>query len=508
MNAVPLPPGTPPRVEARGISKRYPGLLALDHVTFSVMPGEVHVLFGENGAGKSTLVSIIAGVNEPSDGEVVVNGESAEIHSVHDARTYGINAVFQEFSLVPSLSVLDNLFLGDEIRRGPFLDHARMRREATALFGRIGFPLDLDTPVSSLGRAEQQMLEIAKALRREPTTLILDEPTASLTEKETDRLFSFIAELKTRGIGIIYISHRIQEFQRIADRITVLRDGRVRGVVPADTPESELVELMAGRAIGKIYPSIAHRPGPPILSARDLTGAGVEGVSFDVRPGEVLGLAGLVGCGKSEVWRIILGLSRRSSGSVTLAGRDMSAANTGDMIRAGVFYLPPDRKSEGLMLALSSLDNMALGMLAGDQVSRSRGRISNRAIRTEGLRLAAQVDLAPGHLPRPVSQLSGGNQQKILFSRGFARTWEVFVFDEPTVGVDVGTRAALYLLIKQLTESGKAVVVISSDLPEVMNLSHRLLVFARGRISTVLERDEIEESAILGHFFKQGELAR
>lgn len=508
MNAMSFPPGTPPRVEARGVSKRYPGLLALDHVDFSVMPGEVHVLFGENGAGKSTLVSIIAGVNQPSAGEVVVNGESADIHSVHDARKYGINAVFQEFSLVPSLSVLDNLFLGDEIRRGPFLDHARMRREAAALLEQIGFPLDLDATVSRLSRAEQQMLEIAKALRREPTTLILDEPTASLTEKETDRLFAFIAELKTRGIGIIYISHRIQEFQRIADRITVLRDGRVCGVVPADTSESDLVELMAGRTIGKIYPSIAHRPGPPLLSVRNLAGAGVDGVSFDVRPGEVLGMAGLVGCGKSEVWRIILGLSRRGTGTVALGGHDMSAAGTRGMIQAGVFYLPPDRKSEGLMLALSSLDNMALGMLAGDRVGRAGGRISNRAIRTEGARLAERVDLAPGHLPRPASQLSGGNQQKILFSRGFTRTWEIFVFDEPTVGVDVGTRAALYLLIKQLAESGKAVVVISSDLPEVMNLSHRLLVFTRGRISATLERDEIEETAVLGHFFQQGDHAR
>jgi ribose transport system ATP-binding protein len=504
MNAMKLAPGTPPLVETRGITKRYPGLVALDHVDFSVMPGEVHVLFGENGAGKSTLVSIIAGVNMPTEGEVVVNGEAAEINSVHDARRYGINAVFQEFSLVPTLPVVDNLFLGDEMERGPFLDHRSMERRARTLLDELGFSLDLRRPVARLSRAEQQMVEIAKALRREPSVLILDEPTASLTERETDQLFAFVLRLKARGIGIIYISHRIQEFRRIADRITVLRDGRKCGVVPADTPESVLMEMMAGRAIGEIYPTIERNPAAPVLSVRDLTGPGVKGVSFDVRPGEVLGFAGLVGCGKSEVWRSILGLQHRAGGSVTLAGRDVSRASTKRLIKAGLFYLPPDRKAEGLMLAVPSLDNMALGMLGGKAIKGLAGLISNAAVRSEGRRLADKVELDRRHLPRLVSQLSGGNQQKILFSRSFCLDYDVYVFDEPTVGVDVGTRAELYLLIKQLAESGKAVVVISSDLPEVMHLSHRLLVFTQGRISAVLEGAMIEESTILGHFFAQG----
>ncbi|MCV3205295.1 sugar ABC transporter ATP-binding protein [Mesorhizobium sp. YC-39] len=498
-----MPPPMPPLVEMTGITKTFLSVKALSNVDFRLLPGEVHVLFGENGAGKSTLISILSGVYKQTSGSLRIDGQEVELQSVHDAAKFGIGTVFQEFSLVPTLRVYENVYLGREPRRGLFLDRRAMIAGAQNLFNELDFEIDVRRPVSALSRAEQQMVEIAKAFLAKARVLILDEPTASLTEKETRKLFGFIARARAEGVGIIYISHRIQEFAEIADQISVLRDGRMIGTVSAkETSEHALVELMTGRAIDQIYPEIARSPdGETVLSLTNIVSAGVHGVSVDVRAGEVLGVAGLVGSGKSRLWRSVLGLQPIRAGRVMLKGRDVTGKVTRELLRGGVFYLPPDRKTEGLQLAATARDNIALSLLGRDDVSNRIGFISPRRSRELADGIAARVDISPSYLNRSVSKLSGGNQQKVLFGKGFAKEHDIYIFDEPTVGVDMGTRSALYRLIKEIAEAGKAVVVVSSDLTEVMHLAHRLVVFSKGRVAAELAGAAISEENVLKHFF-------
>jgi len=469
----------------------------------------VHVLFGENGAGKSTLISMLAGVYRPTSGEIRIEGNPVSFDSVGDARRAGVGAVFQEFSLVPTLSVAENIFLGNEPLAGPLVDRRRMRREAQGLFDDLGFTIDVRAPVASLSRAQQQMVEIAKAFHANARILILDEPTASLTERETQVLFRFIAEARTRGVGIVYISHRIHEFSAIADRITVLRDGRLVGTLhTGDVAEGTLIELMTGRTIDQIYPDIARAERPEtVMKVRDLHAWGVHGVDLDIRKGEILGIAGLVGSGKSRAFRAIFGLNEILRGQVTFQGEDLTGARPETLIRKGVFYLPSDRKTEGLVLGATARENIALSMLERKEARGAFGFRSPSKLRGMTDEVGRRVDLNQAFLDRFVSKLSGGNQQKVLFGKGMSSEREVYILDEPTVGVDMGARAAIYRLIRQIAEAGKAVVVISSDLLEVMNLSHRLLVFANGRITAELSGQEIEEQAILSHFFQHERLS-
>lgn len=489
-------------IETSALTKRYPGVVALDSVDFDLRAGEVHVLFGENGAGKSTLIAMLAGASQPSSGSIRVNGEEVQFNSVADARKRGISAVFQEFSLVPTMTVAENIFLGDEPKRGGFIDKGAMVRRSRELFQQLGFAIDPRALVSRLSRAEQQMAEIAKAFHSQVSILILDEPTASLTDREVDQLFQIVEEMKARGVGVIYISHRMQELKRIADRVTVLRDGRkIKTVAMADTTEGKLVEMMVGRAINEIYPVIEARPKAPIMEVEGLKTSGVHDASFSVRPGEVLGVAGLVGSGKSRCFRAIFGLQPISAGEVRLNGKDVAGESSRRMMGLGVYYLPPDRKNEGLQLTFSARANLIQGIMVG---ARSKaGFLPFKKLQAEAEEVAEAVELPVAYRGRLVAQLSGGNQQKTLFGRGLGHDYDLYIFDEPTVGVDMGARAAIYDLIRHLTERGKAVVVISSDLPEVMNLSHRLLVFSHGRISAELSRSEISEAAVLTYFFEE-----
>ncbi len=503
-------PETPPEaawIETEALTKRYPGVLALDAVDFSLRRGEIHVLFGENGAGKSTLISILAGAQRPTSGVVRFAGSPVAFDSVRAARKLGVNAVFQEFSLVPTLTVAQNMFLGDEpLRGGLFLDRARMRSGARELLQRLDFHVDPDAVVAILSRAEQQMVEIAKAFRGELSVLILDEPTASLTEKETEQLFSLLRKLKAAGVGIVYISHRIQEIRRIGDRITVLRDGKRIGTVDArTTDEDQLIEMMTGRPIAEIYPRIARGPGEPLLEITGLRtrGGEVRDASMKVHRGEVVGIAGLVGCGKSELLRAAFGVAPIAAGRVRFKGRDVTGARPKAMLEAGMFYLPPDRREEGLVMPLSSHSNMTLPALRQYPQRRLFGWQSKVARLQLSERTASRVELAGAHLARPVAQLSGGNQQKVLFAKGLVRHVDLFVYDEPTVGVDMGTRSALYALIKDLCEAGSGVVVVSSDLPEILHLCHRAYVMRRGRLVAELQGEGISESAVLQHFFAE-----
>ena len=496
--------GGPPLLELFRISRQFPGVRALDEVDFDLRRGEVHVLLGENGAGKSTLISIVAGALLPHGGQIRICGRIVGLTSVHHARSLGISAVFQEFSLVPELSVEENLFLGAEETSFGVLAKAEMRRRATVILDRLGFPLHPSRRVAVLSRAEQQMVEIAKAFRSDVSVLILDEPTASLTDRETEQLFALIEQVKARGVGIIYITHRINEIRRIGDRITVLRDGRHVTTVHAKTSEEELVRLMSGRVIEQIFPDIRFRPGESILEVEDLkTPDGtVAGVSFQVRSGEIVGLAGLVGSGKSEVARACFGLIPKCGGQVVFAGKHATGQSPRTMIERGFFYVPADRRDEGLMMMRSVRENVALPALRTPTYS--RGFLLRRTVESALTHaLAQRLNLQPLRTELAVDHLSGGNQQKVLLAKSLTRDVALFAFDEPTVGVDVGTRVAIYEFLRELCEAGAAVLLISSDLPEILHLANRVYVMCRGVVTAELSGDGISQENVLRHCFER-----
>jgi ribose transport system ATP-binding protein len=499
-------PAEPSRVELLRLSsiiKRFPGVQALSDVDFDLQSGEVHVLFGENGAGKSTLINIIAGTFTPDDGTMMLRGQPIRLHSPHHARQLGINAVFQEFSLVPTLSVQDNLYLGREPKHAGILDKAAIARGTKETLDLLGFHLDPKAQVGSLSRAEQQMVEIAKAIQGEPSILILDEPTASLTENEADRLFALIERLKGQGLGVIYITHRIQEIRRVADRVTVLRDGHAVATVAAgDVSEFRLVELMTGRTIDALYPTINQQPGPVMLQAVALTlvNGRVRDVSIDVRAGEVVGLAGLVGSGKSEIGRAVFGLEPIASGSIVIEGDVVRHPSPRGMLDRGVIYIPPDRREEGLVAMRPVRENMSLAALSLPMFSRLgilRRRLEGRTVRV----IAQRLNLRPLNVERQVAYFSGGNQQKVVLGRGLARNVKVFIFDEPTTGVDVGAKVEIYGFMKDLCERGAAVLLISSDLPELLHLSNRSYVMHRGEVRAEFIGTALTEEAVLANFF-------
>ena len=485
--------------------KEYPGVLALDRVDFQLRPGEVHILFGENGAGKSTLISLLAGAQEPTSGEILMRGAPVKLRSVHRARALGISAVFQEFSLVPQLTVEENLFLGAEPRKFGFLDRQTMRREARAILARLDFALDPAETVQRLTRAQRQMVEIAKAFRIQPSVLILDEPTASLTERETEQLFALIRAATAQGVGVIYITHRMAEIRRIGSRVTVLRDGRVIATADAETTsEVRLVELMTGRVINEIYPVIRHTPGEVVLKVEGLTSLtqSVRDVSIEVRAGEIVGIAGLVGSGKSEVARACFGLEAVAHGRVWIRGEEITGQPPRAAMQKGLFYLPPDRREEGLMMMRSCRENMVLPALRDAPIRRGLFLDVSQE-QSLSQRLARRINMQPPLPERDVGHFSGGNQQKVLMAKSLARPVQVFLFDEPTTGVDVTTRAAIYRFIGEMCEAGAGVLLVSSDLPEVLHLSHRLYVMYRGRIQATFSGADITEQNVLTYFFER-----
>lgn len=489
------------------ISKQFPGVRALTDVDFDLRAGEVHVLFGENGAGKSTLINIIAGSFPPDTGSVELKGQSIRLNSPHHARQLGINAVFQEFSLVPTLSVRDNLFLGREFKRGGILDKRAIARGAVATLNLLQFNLDPRATVGNLTRAEQQMVEIAKAIQGQPSILILDEPTASLTENEANHLFQVVARLKAQGIGIIYITHRMQEIRRIADRVTVLRDGQhVATVEAGSVSENRLVELMTGRTIEALYPTVNANPGAAVVETKGLSlpNGRVHDVSIAVRAGEIVGLAGLVGSGKSEIGRAIYGLEPLSGGSITINGQTAPSPSPRSALARGVIYIPPDRREEGLVATRSVRENMALAALSLPAFSRA-GIVRRLQERTLVRQVAQRLNLRPMNIERQVSTFSGGNQQKVVLGRGLTRDVRLFIFDEPTTGVDVGAKVEIYGFMKELCERGAAILLISSDLPELLHLSHRAYVMHRGEVRAELAGPELTEERVLANFFDRVE---
>jgi ABC-type sugar transport system ATPase subunit len=473
---------TAPLLEMLGVEKSYPGVRALRGVSFELAAGEVVAVVGENGAGKSTLIKILAGAVSPDAGRVRIAGRDVPPSSPAEARRAGVAVIYQEFSLVPSLSAAENLFLGRESGRWGWLNKRDERRRAAELFRRLGVEIDPDAPVRQLSVAQQQTVEIAKALAAEARILVLDEPTATLTPPEAERLFAILHELRRQGAGVIYISHRLDEVFALADRVLVLRDGSQIATRPIqDVTRDELIEQMVGRRLEQEFPKRGAELGPPRLVVTNLRrGDAVRGVSFAVRRGEVLALTGLVGSGRTETARLIFGADRRDEGTIALDGRELTITRPRDAIRAGIALLTEDRKGQGLILAHAVRDNFALPNLG----RWSRLGVLDRGRERSAFRAAAERFRIKTADPRlPVGTLSGGNQQKVVLAKWLERDCEVVIFDEPTRGIDVGAKYEIYTLINALAAQGKAVLMISSELPEVLGMSDRILVMHGGRIT-------------------------
>lgn len=481
------------------ISKAFPGVQALQDVDFTLAEGEVHALVGENGAGKSTLIKILAGVHRPDTGTITLDGHPIHARSPRDMMDAGLRVIYQELNLVPGLSVAENLFLGREpIRFGTrgIVDWPAMYRQTEQILARFGLDIDPRARISRLGVAYQQIVEIAKAVSCDAQIIVMDEPTATLTQRETQKLLEIIRELKQQRVSIIYISHRLDEIRQIADRVTVLRDGR--HIITAPTgqlPSDQIIRHMVGRSVDEFYPKEELPRGDVLLEVDGLSRRGLcQNVSFQVHSGEILGLAGLVGSGRTEIAELLFGRRKADSGSIRVAGRRVRIRSPRHAVRYGIGLIPEDRKTDGLVLPMSVFDNATLAVLkrhsVGGIVRRRRlARMVQQV--TQQLRLKAA---SPAHQAR---NLSGGNQQKVVLAKWLLRDCRVYIFDEPTRGVDVGAKSEIYRLIEDLARRGAAVLMISSDMPEVLNMSDRILVVREGQIAGELQRGQASQESIL-----------
>jgi ABC-type sugar transport system ATPase subunit len=492
----------PPLLEMSGIGKSFPGVRALGGVNFDVRAGEVHALVGENGAGKSTLMKILAGAYTADEGEIRLNGAAVRFSAPDDAFAAGIVTIYQELNLIPALSVGENIFLGDEPRVGasPMIDWPGVHRRSAELLARVGVTLDTRVLVQSLGVGKQQLVEVAKALHRTPRLIVMDEPTASLGLAEIDELFRVIRELRASGVSIVYISHRLDEVFAICDRVTVMRDGTVvdtRAVAESDV--DTLVRMMVGRSLERAL----RAPNPAVETAELLKISGLtrkgafEDVSFNVRRGEIYGLGGVVGAGRTEVARAIFGADPIDGGEITIDGRAVRMTSPREAVRNGVAMLTEDRKAEGLVLGLPVRENIALTVL--DRLARLFGFIPPASERELAQRFITSLRIRTPGSEQLVVNLSGGNQQKVVLAKWLAVKPKLLIFDEPTRGVDVGAKAEIYTLIRELVATGMAVIVISSELPELLSLSDRIGVLRRGRIVAELDAATTDEATILAY---------
>jgi ribose transport system ATP-binding protein len=472
-----------PILEVRGISKSFPGVRALKSVDLRIWPGEVHALMGENGAGKSTLMKILAGAYRPDSGEILLDGKPVHFRTPHEARLAGIGIIYQELTVAPNLTVSGNVFLGSELKRLGFIKNtAEMDQKTQAVLDRLGARFKATARAAHLAVAEQQQVEIARALFYKSRILVMDEPTAALSDRETDRLFEVVRQLRSEGLAIIYISHRMAEVYELADRLSVLRDGEYVGELKrAEFSPDKVIEMMVGRRIEDFYEHTKHSAGNVVLEVRNMSdGHRVKSASFQLREREVLGLAGLVGAGRTELARLIFGADKRKSGEVYLNGKKLQINQPKDAIRAGIGYVPEDRKLQGVFLQMSSGENITLNILeryatAGVLNFEALSARANAQVKAMRVRTASLKSRAGG--------LSGGNQQKLLLARWLEINPKVLILDEPTRGVDVGAKAEIYALIQQLLEKGMAVLFISSELPEIVGVCDRVLVMREGEIT-------------------------
>lgn len=483
-----------PVVRLQGVSKRFPGVLAVDDVSLDIYRGEVHVVAGENGAGKSTLMKLLSQVERPTRGLITIDGQPVHFSGPQYAQSLGISMVYQEFALAPHLTIAQNIFLGREPVRLGFIDRRGEVRHARELLRRVGLNIDPRRFVSGLSVAEQQLVEIAKALALDAKLVIMDEPTATLTGQEIEELFDVIHSLTAKGIAILYISHRLDEIFRIADRVTVMRDGQVVATLPRDEiDEKKLIRLMVGRDIANLYPKPETTPGDVLLRAEGITRAHVlHDCTFEVRAGEILGFAGLVGAGRTELARAVFGADRFDAGTIWLDGRKLHIKSPTHAIDLGIGYLTEDRKKDGLALTLGVDQNITLANLPVFAGILNLGQEKRIALRARD-----QLKIHTPSIQRRVNLLSGGNQQKVIVARWLETRARVLFFDEPTRGIDVGAKAEMFELIGQLAKEGRAIILISSYLPELLNMCDRILVLREGHIVGELHREQFSEERVI-----------
>lgn len=507
-----------PTLEAREVTKRFPGVLALDRVSFRLRAGEVHALVGENGAGKSTLIKVLTGVYQPDEGRILFGGEEVTFASPRDSQAAGISTIYQEINLIPMRSVAQNVFLGREPRtRFGLLDTRRMNREAAEILARYGIDVDVTRPLHSLGLGTQQMVAIARAVSLDARVVIMDEPTSSLEAREVETLFRVIRQLRDEGVGVVYVSHHLDELYEICERVTVLRDGKlVHTGDLAELSKLQLIATMLGRELAEVE---RHATGfgehhdverEPVLQAQGLTRRHVlDGVSLDVRPGEVVGLAGLLGSGRSETAKAVFGAQPLDSGEIRVGGKAVKPGSPASAIKAGIAFLPEDRKSEGIIPGLSVRENIITAAMP--RLSRA-GLVSEKAQNEIVERFMTRLGIKASSPDQPVGELSGGNQQKVLLARWLCMNPKVLILDEPTRGIDVGAKAEVQHLIDELAEQGLGVVMISSELEEIVEGSDRVVVLRNGTVAGTLSGDDINEDNLMemlaeGKSLENGEAA-
>lgn len=477
------------------VCKSFGPVQVIDEVIVEVHAGKVSVLLGENGAGKSTLIKMIAGVHSADSGRILMDGKEVQIPDTKASEALGIATIHQELNLVPSMTIAENITLGRVPRRFGIINRREMRRIAREALDQLGLNLDVNTPVGDLGLAQQQLVEIAKALSLDARVLILDEPTAALTNAEIAGLFEVVNQLKTKGVGMVFISHHLDEIAAIGDFVNVLRDGKFIATVPADTPENELVRLMVGRDIDAQFPRQTATPGEQhLLSVENLSVGALQNISLSVRPGEVVALAGLMGAGRTELIRAIAGADKYTSGTVKVAGKKLPRNDVAAATRAGLGHVPEDRKTQGLVLDASVAENIGYATMAS---TAKAGLVDRKGQRERAEKVAARLRIRMGNIDQPIRSLSGGNQQKAVFGRWFSAGAKVLLLDEPTRGVDVGAKVEIYELINEITASGGCVLMASSELPEVLGMSDRVLVMSQGRIAGELATNEATQDSIM-----------
>jgi ABC-type sugar transport system ATPase subunit len=481
----------------------FPGVRALDDVSLELRAGEVHGLVGENGAGKSTLINVLTGVFKPDEGHLSVHGKEVVLDNPASARRHGIAAVFQELSIQPWLSVTSNVVLGNEPRRGPggqILTRNRAEELARKTLDRLGASeIPLGVRAYQLSTGQQRLVEIARALAVGAPIIVMDEPTSSLPDREADRLLGIIRQLRDDGTSVLLVSHRLDEIRSVADRVTVLRDGRLIVTAPnAELSTLRLVELMTGRRVDSLFPPRSDRVGDVVFKAEGLTRTGVfEDVSFEVRAGEIVGFAGLIGAGRTEVMRAIFGADPLDRGSLSMNGQVLSLRSPDAAIQAGIAYLPENRKEHGLVLNLPVAENMVMSTLRRFS---AWGVVSRRKIRVASQEMADRLRIK-GRLGEPVANLSGGNQQKVVIAKCLMTRAKLLIFDEPTQGIDVGAKYEVYSVMQELASQGAAIVLVSSELPEIVNVAHRAIVMSGGRISGEYASADFDEHTILSAAF-------
>lgn len=484
-------------LEAKNITKRFPGVLALSNVNFRLIKGRVHALMGENGAGKSTLMKIIAGIYQADEGDIYLHGEKVTFHTPKHALSHGISMIHQELSPILDMTIAENLFLGKEFCKGKLIDYKTMNREAAVLLEKVGVDLPPGKLMKELTVSQMQMVEIAKALSYDAEVIIMDEPSATITDREVAGLFRIIKGLKEEGRCIVYITHKMDEVFKIADEITVFRDGQYIGTYDAgEIDENELVVKMVDRELTEIYPARSNEAGDVVLKVENLSQEGVfEDISFELRKGEILGFSGLMGSGRTEVMNALFGITQPTSGTIWVNGEKMDKPRPGKAISKGIGYVTEDRKGNGLVLEMSVYDNIVLPSLG--KLSGRIGAINRRKAARVAEEYKEKLDIKTPNMQQMVKQLSGGNQQKIVLAKWLLQDPDILIFDEPTRGIDVGAKTEIYKLVASLAKEGKAIIFISSEMPEILGMSDRVVVFYEGRKKGELAREEATQEKIM-----------